>query len=115
MIQFNLMQYYYLIDGLPWGLNGKESACNAGDPSWIPGSGRFPGEGNGHSTILAWKIPWTEEPGRLQPMGSQRVRYNEQLTLSLYYLIYISKFSSFPNIPQYPVFPVMSFIAFFLH
>ena len=68
-----------------------------------------------HSTILAWKIPWTEEPGRLQPMGSQRVRYNEQLTLSLYYLKYISKFSSFPNIPQYPVFPVMSFIAFFLH
>ena len=27
-----------------------------------------------HSTILAWKIPWTEEPGRLQSMGSQRVR-----------------------------------------
>ena len=29
-----------------------------------------------HSGILAWKIPWTEEPGRLQPMGSQRVRYD---------------------------------------
>ena len=28
------------------------------------------------SSILAWKIPWTEEPGRLQPMGSQRVRHN---------------------------------------
>ena len=26
-----------------------------------------------HSTILAWKIPWTEEPGRLQPMGLERV------------------------------------------
>ena len=26
-----------------------------------------------HSSILAWEIPWTEEPGRLQPMGSQRV------------------------------------------
>ena len=26
-----------------------------------------------HSSILAWRIPWTEEPGRLQPMGSQRV------------------------------------------
>ena len=26
-----------------------------------------------HSSILSWKIPWTEEPGRLQPMGSQRV------------------------------------------
>ena len=29
-----------------------------------------------HSTILAWKIPWTEEPGRLQCMGSQRVSHN---------------------------------------
>ena len=28
-----------------------------------------------HSSILAWKIPWTEEPGKLQSMGSQRVRY----------------------------------------
>ena len=27
-----------------------------------------------HSSVLAWRIPWTEEPGRLQPMGSQRVR-----------------------------------------
>ena len=29
-----------------------------------------------HSTILAWKIPWTEEPGGLQSMGSQRVRHD---------------------------------------
>ena len=29
-----------------------------------------------HSTILAWKIPWTEEPGELQSMGLQRVRYH---------------------------------------
>ena len=29
-----------------------------------------------HSSILAWSIPWTEEPGRLQSMGSQRVRHN---------------------------------------
>ena len=29
-----------------------------------------------HSSILAWRIPWTEEPGRLQSMGSQRVRHN---------------------------------------
>ena len=29
-----------------------------------------------HSSILAWEIPWTEEPGRLQSMGSQRVRNN---------------------------------------
>ena len=29
-----------------------------------------------HSSILAWEIPWTEEPGRLQSTGSQRVRHN---------------------------------------
>ena len=29
-----------------------------------------------HSSILAWKVPWTEEPGRLQSMGTQRVRYD---------------------------------------
>jgi len=29
-----------------------------------------------HSSILTWRIPWTEEPGRLQSMGSQRVRHN---------------------------------------
>ena len=29
-----------------------------------------------HSSILAWRIPWTEEPGRLQSMGSHRVRHN---------------------------------------
>ena len=29
-----------------------------------------------HSSILAWKIPWTEESGGLQSMGSQRVRHN---------------------------------------
>ena len=29
-----------------------------------------------HSSTIAWKIPWTEEPGRLQPMGSQRVGHD---------------------------------------
>ena len=36
-----------------------------------------------HSSILAWEISWTEEHGRLQSMGSQRVRHEERLTLSL--------------------------------
>ena len=36
-----------------------------------------------HSSSLAWRIPWTEEPSGLQVMGSQRVRHVEQLTLSL--------------------------------
>ena len=53
------------------------SACNAGDLGSIPGLGRFPGKGNGYpSSILVWIIPWIEEPGRLQSMGSQIVGYD---------------------------------------
>ena len=37
-----------------------------------------------YSSILPWEIPWTEEPGRLQSMGSQRVGMTERLTLSVY-------------------------------
>ena len=40
----------------------------------VPGSSRPPGEGNG--SVLAWEIPWTEGPGSLQTMGSQRIRYD---------------------------------------
>ena len=62
----------------PGGSDGKASAYNVGHPGSIPGSGRSPGEGNGNPLqyFLAWKIPWTEEPGRLQSMGSQRVGHN---------------------------------------
>ena len=37
-----------------------------------------------HSSTLNWKIPWTEEPGRLQSMGSLRVRYDRATSLSLF-------------------------------
>ena len=37
-----------------------------------------------HSSTLAWKIPWTEEPGRQQSMGSQRVRHDWTTALSLF-------------------------------
>ena len=103
--------------GFPGSSAGRESACKAGDPCLIPGSGSFPGEGIGyplqyswvslvaqlvknlpamweacvwslgwedpleesmatHSSILAWRIPWTEEPGGIQSMGLQRVRHD---------------------------------------
>ena len=55
------------------GSDSKEFACNAGDPVSITGSGRLK-EMATHSSILAWRIPWTGEPGRLQAMGSQKVR-----------------------------------------
>ena len=63
--------------GFPGGSDGKEFVCNAGDPGLIPELGRSPREGNGnHSSILAWRIPRTEEPGGLQSMGSERVKYD---------------------------------------
>ena len=59
-----------------YGSDGKESACNAGDLDSIPGLGRSPGEGMEiHSSILAWRTAWTEDPGGLQFMGLQRVRH----------------------------------------
>ena len=101
------------IKGFPGSSAGKESICNAGDPSLTHRSGRFAGEWIGypleyswaslvaqmvknppamqetwvrsrgwadplekrtatHSSILAWRIPWTEEAGRLQSMGSTK-------------------------------------------
>ena len=55
---------------------GKESAYNVGDLGSIPGWEDPLEKGLATpSSILAWDIPWTEEPGRLQSMGSQRVVY----------------------------------------
>ena len=49
------------------------------------GSREETGEGNGtHSSTLAWKIPWTEEPGRLQSMGSRRVGHDWATSLPLF-------------------------------
>ena len=62
--------------GFPGGSIGKESTRNAGDLGSIPEVARSPGGGHGNPThfrFLAWRIPWAEEPGGLQSMGSQRV------------------------------------------
>ena len=57
---------------------GKESACNAGDTGDVgssPGLAGSPGGRNGHHfSILAWKIPWTEEPGGNTPNGHKETR-----------------------------------------
>ena len=61
----------------PGGSDSKVSACNVGDLGLIPGLGRSSGEGNGNPLqYSSWKIPWMEEPGRLQSMGSQRVGHH---------------------------------------
>ena len=58
----------------------KNPPANAGDirdTGLIPGSGRSPGGGhNNPLQYFAWRIPWTEEPGRLQSIGSQRVGHD---------------------------------------
>ena len=66
----------------PGGSDGKESAYNAGNLGLLPGSGRFPLEKGmvTHSSILAWRIPWTEEPGGLHVAESDMT---ERLTLRL--------------------------------
>ena len=60
--------------GFPGGSDGKESTCNvgnSGDAGLILGSGRSPLEKGTatHSSILAWEISWTEDPGMLQSIG----------------------------------------------
>ena len=70
---FQLVEYRDL--EFPRWLSGKEPACNAGDAGLISGLGRSPspGEKATHPSILAWEIPWTEEPAGLQSMGDKRV------------------------------------------
>ena len=59
----------------PGGSDSKASACSAGDLDWIPRSGNtLERKMATHSSILAWRIPWTEEPGGLQFMESQKSR-----------------------------------------
>ena len=61
----------------PDGSVSKESACNAGDPvQFLDKEDPLDKEMATHSSILAWKIPGTEEPDRLQSIGSQRVGHN---------------------------------------
>ena len=63
---------------LPGGSDSKSSACNAGDSAFQFLGGVDPLEKGmaTHSSILARRIPWTEEPGGLQSMGSQRIGHD---------------------------------------
>ena len=75
--------------GFPSGSVGKNSPANAGDEGSIPGSGSLLEKEMATHSILAWEIPWTEEPGGLQSMGSQRAVHDQvpkQQQQSLYVL-----------------------------
>ena len=66
--------------GFPGGSAVKNPLAGGGDirdSGSIPGLGKAPGGGHGNpSRILAWRIPWTEEPGRLQSIELHRVRHD---------------------------------------
>ena len=63
--------------GLPWQHISKGSAWNAGDTGWSLDLGdSLEKEMATHASTLAWKVPWMEEPGRLQSMGLQRVGHD---------------------------------------
>ena len=65
--------------------NLPANEVDTGHQGSISGSGRSPRGGNGnHSSILAWKIPWTEEPGRPQSMGLLGVGHDWATLLSLF-------------------------------
>ena len=71
-------KFYFLIIRVPGSSDSKESACKAGYLGLIPGilGGQEDPLEEGmatHSSILAWRIPWREEPGGLQSMWSQKV------------------------------------------
>ena len=73
--------YYPLTMGFPDGTSGKEPACQMQETKEtpVPSLGQEDPLEEGmatHSSVLAWRIPWTEEPGGLQSMGSQRVRHD---------------------------------------
>ena len=76
-----LSQYCKIIILLLKLIKKKKPSGSAGDirdRGSIPGSGKSLGGGHEtHSSILAWRIPWTEEPGRLQSVESQRVGHNQ--------------------------------------
>ena len=73
LYRIDLLALFVFLD-LPGGSDGKTSACKLETWVWSLGWEDPLEEGMAtHSSILAWRIPWTEEPGKLQSMGSQRV------------------------------------------
>ena len=78
-----IRQYNCFLMGFPGGSAVKNPPANTGDMGLIPGSGRSSGREDPleeemvtRSSILAWRILWTEEPGGLQSVGLHRVGHD---------------------------------------
>ena len=92
-IFFNTVIYFFF-SGFPGGSVVNNLSTNAGDTGSIPASGNLLKEKRAtHSSIPAWKIPWTEEPGGLQSTRSQRVG-RDQVTEHAYFSPVFFFFSS---------------------
>ena len=80
-INYYLYKLLYIVGGFLGGSDGKESACHAGDPGSIPGLERPPGKKMAtHSSVLAWRIPWREEPKWSAVHGVKESDTTEELT-----------------------------------
>ena len=66
---FSLVIYNFV--GKSFSSAVKNPSASARDAGLIPGSGRFPGEGNGNPLQYSWRIPWTEEPVWVYPANGQ--------------------------------------------
>ena len=73
ILAYSFFFFFFTDYSHPDGLDSKESADNKGDPGSILGKHLLEKGMATHCSILAWRIPWTEEPGGLQSMGSQIV------------------------------------------
>ena len=84
------LNYHHAFDanlGFPGGSDGKESPAMWETLVWSLGWEDLLEKGTAiDCSILAWRIPWTEEPGRIQSMGSQRVRHNWATLTSLHFI-----------------------------
>ena len=99
--------------GFPGGSDGKETACNARDPGLIPGwEDPLEKKMGTHSSILAWEIPWAEEPGELQSTGSRLTHTSSQrilpkpckychLTCAVYLILFKRLFYKLPALEQW--------------
>ena len=79
--------------GFPGNSNGKVSACNEGDPGSIPRLGKsLEKEMATHSSILAWKIPWMEEPGGLHTVHGVTKSRAQLRALTFTFILFIIVF-----------------------
>ena len=77
--QDGISTWFYTLLGFPGGLDGKESASNAGDPGWILGEDPLEEEDMAtRSSVPAWRVPWTEQPGGCSPgAANSRTRLSD--------------------------------------